>query len=248
MNQVDFTVVERSNLKSPVVIINQCNQDRYQEYVIHGNTVRMYSTRERGLSRSRNSAISKATKDICLLCDDDEVFVEGYEDRIVAAYEKYSDADIIAFRVLRDDKVYWDKPKRVGFLKSLKISSVQLTFKRRKIIDHNVFFDESFGSGTANSSGEENIFLYDCLRKDLKIYYVPDTIASLNQGKSNWFKGFTNDYFFRKGILAHRLMGRVGGTVYALYFAISKFGRYRKETPFSSALRNLLRGVYSVTA
>ena len=46
----------------------------------------MIYTTERGLSKSRNLAIANAKTDICLICDDDEIFVDNYEEIILNAY------------------------------------------------------------------------------------------------------------------------------------------------------------------
>ncbi len=86
MHQCDATLVHTSNLSGNCVVNNQCDLEDYAEYPTKTGFVRMYFNRQRGLTRSRNLATSKAQADICLICDDDEVFVANYEQAILDAY------------------------------------------------------------------------------------------------------------------------------------------------------------------
>ena len=86
MHQQDFSLVESSRLTGDVLIINQCDREDFAQIPTKTGTARMFSTRDRGLTRSRNMAISKSTADVCLLCDDDEVFQPDYEKIITEAY------------------------------------------------------------------------------------------------------------------------------------------------------------------
>ena len=100
MHQEDGSLLERSRISGNAVVINQCNREDYQEYPAEHGTGRMYSIRQRGLTKSRNMAIQNALADVCLLCDDDEVFVPNYEQEILSAYENLPQADVI-IRVCR---------------------------------------------------------------------------------------------------------------------------------------------------
>ena len=56
MHQKDFSVAEQMNIQSRALMINQCDTEGMDETEINGYPVRMISTAERGLSRSRNMA------------------------------------------------------------------------------------------------------------------------------------------------------------------------------------------------
>jgi len=245
MHQSDMSIVHKTNILSDAVIINQCDRNSYDEDVIREYRVRMYSCTERGLSRSRNMAIRASTEDICLLCDDDEHLEDDYVAKILKAYEVYPDADVIAFRVQYPLKKCWRSAKRIRYLDTLKIYSWQITFKRESIVRSAILFNELFGAGTKYSHGEENVFLYNCLNNGLKIYYVPALIAVVKQDKSTWFHGFTENYFINRGILTRYYMGIIPATMYAFYFVVSKYARYRKDISFLKAVKNTLKGIYS---
>ena len=78
MNQNDLSIADRSLCDSDVLIINQTNKNSFCEADRDFGHIRMLSTTERGLSRSRNMAINMARADICLFCDDDEILDKNY--------------------------------------------------------------------------------------------------------------------------------------------------------------------------
>ncbi len=242
MYQADLSLLKKTCVTTDGLIINQCNENAVQKEEQGGRNYRMISTVERGLSRSRNLALKNAQGNYCLLCDDDELLYEGYEEKIVNAYKMYPDADIICFKVLFEGKQYKNKAYKIGYLRALRVSSVQITFKLKSIKSKNIRFDVDFGSGTKMGSGEENIFMYDCLKKGLKAYYVPIIIGEAMQFESNWFKGFTEEYFFNRGAIVYRLMGKIG-VLYCLYFAITKFSRYKKNMGMLKAFSLMLKGL-----
>ena len=242
MYQTDLTLFEKTGVTTDGLIINQCNENDVQKKNECGRQYKMISTMERGLSRSRNLALENAQGDYCLLCDDDELLYEDYEEKIVEAYKKFPDADIICFKVMLEEKAYSNKSYRIGFLKALRVSSVQISMKLDSIKKNGILFDEEYGSGTPMGSGEENIFIYDCLKKRLKVYYVPVTIGEVHESASNWFRGFTDEYFMKRGAIIYRLMGKIG-IIYCVYFAITKYQRYKNNLSMMRALGLMANGM-----
>ena len=88
MYQEDMSIALRTRIQSDLLIINQCNKDESVENICDGHRIRMISSTERGLSKSRNMALENACGDICLICDDDEIFEEGYKDAIIKVFEQ----------------------------------------------------------------------------------------------------------------------------------------------------------------
>lgn len=247
MRQTDMSIAERSGLKSGAVIINQCDHDGIEEKLINGCSVRMYSTTQRGLSRSRNMAIENSRADICLISDDDEIYAEGYEEKLVKAFTEYPEADVMLFQVKNDiGKTFSPKPFKVGYLRALKFASWQIAFRRESIMKAGIRFDVEMGSGTGHGSGEEIKFLYDCLRNGLTLQYVPEEIAALTEGsESQWFTGFDSKYFINRGWATARYMGKIPATLYSLYFAVIKYPIYKKDFPMHRALSCMLKGVFT---
>ena len=117
MHQKDASIIERSNVQSDVIVVNQCDKDSVEEFDFVNKKGRkchakFICTTERGLSKSRNMAIRNAWGDICLICDDDETIADDCEEKILRAYSENPDAALIAFALLRKDngKIY---PKEI---------------------------------------------------------------------------------------------------------------------------------------
>lgn len=243
MHQKDFSIVHTSQLeKVKATIINQTDitQDTWFN---DENGHRRLDTKTRGLSISRNMAVNAAESDICLICDDDECFEDGLEEKVLSAYRDNPDADMICFMLDCPEIRMPKRPQRINYINALKIVSWQISFRRNRIIDADIHFDTNFGSGTEIGSGEENIFLYDCLRKNLKVYYVPIKIGKIDPSESNWFKGFSEQSFVNHGKKARRMMGKFWGTVYCIYFSIAKHSRYKKYVTFLQAFSNMIKGL-----
>lgn len=235
------TLIERTNIITNGIIINQCGED--DQYNI--NQIKIFNTTERGLSKSRNKALRNASGDICLICDDDEILDNDYSEKIEQAYKENPYADIIAFQIQNTGKKYPKKKKKIGYIGALKLASWQLTFRRKSITDNNILFDETLGSGVSKAGGEENMFIYDCLKSGLNVIFVPITIGKMIESESQWFHGYTTEYFYDRGIMTRKLMGRFYASLYAIYFLVMKYSKYRDEVSFIDASRNLFGSLYS---
>lgn len=253
MHQEDAKIIERSNVQSDVVVVNQCDEDSVKEFDFvnkKGNKchAKFICTTERGLSKSRNMAIRNAWGDVCLICDDDETLEDDCEEKILRAYNENSDAALIAFALIRKDicKSYPNTKRSLGFKQILKTSSHQVTFARNLMEKNNIWFDEKMGSGTGNGGGEENMFMFSVKRKGMKMLYYPDYIATINPSSSQWFKGYDKRYFENLGWTDRRIFGSLLGLVYLLYWPVFRYNVYAKDgLSILQALRYSLIGYFT---
>lgn len=243
MHQKDNRLVEKSQITGDVVVINQCDQDSYMEYKTKHGLARMLSTTQRGLTKSRNMAIEKSTADICLLCDDDEIFVPEYEKRILKAYEKLPEADVIIFKMKNRQPSFEDKVIRLRFPKTMKVSSWQISFRKESLLKADIRFDELLGAGTGNGAEEELKFLTDCEKAGLKIFYVPSVIASVGQTESTWFEGFTEQFFINRGATTRYILGAPLATIYGLYYVLKKKSMYEAYITMPNAFKAIMKGM-----
>ena len=236
--------LEKMNIKSNYVVINQITNDNIKKINTLDKYNKIISIIDNGLSKSRNLAIKNCTCKIGLISDDDMYYVDNYQEIILNAYSKYKDADIIAFAVEHENKKFEKrlfKEGRLRYIKSLRISSVQMTIKTESIRSKNIKFDEQFGSGSEYYMGEENIFMYDCLKNKLKIYYVPKKIGILKEiNESNWFKGYTKDFFLVKGSVFYRMSKELYIPL-IFQFAIRK-RKYFNNINLFTAIKYMLEG------
>lgn len=236
--------IDTLNIHSDCVVINQCDREcmRHSSHDTGKGSVDVtyIESRKRGLSVSRNMAIAAADKDICILCDNDVEYEDDYDRTINEAFSKY-DADIIVFFIERPERhrPIFDRPKRMGYLSVLKIFSPEIAFRRSSVSD--ICFNELFGAGARFFLGEENLFLYDCLRHGKKIMYVPVKIAKVRDEESTWFKGYDRQFFVARGANYAAMTGSLS-PVLILQFAIRKRALYRDNIGMTGAIAAMFDG------
>lgn len=247
MNQKHPTRLAKDMRIREGIVINQITKSDFEPEDLRNGPISTYSYIEKGLSRSRNRAFGLAKADVCLIADDDMYYEENYEATVLKAYDKYSNADIIVFYVDNEDKKLAAKKQkegRIGFLKSMKVVSYQISFRREIISSKNIKMDQNFGTGTENYMGEESIFLFDALKKGLKIYYVPKKIATLRKDSvSTWFEGYTAKFFMVKGKVFYS-MSKPFSPFLAIQFAVrkrSKFIKYSWTTAFFIMIKSIIK-------
>lgn len=246
MNQQDMKIAEQTGIQTDVLIINQCPKVEHSDDASsdkntlevqnssRGN-IRMLRTNTRGLSKSRNLAIQHAVGDVCLLCDDDEQLDSSYEETILNAYELLPEADMICFRIENQPSRLKQETQRLTKWTAMRIASWQITFRRESIMKSGVRFDEDMGAGTGNGGGEEVKFLRDCIGAGLKAYYVPNSIGTVAQTESTWFKGFNRDFFYKRGVANRYMLGLPIAILYAIYYSYVKRNLYKEYvTPWQS--------------
>lgn len=137
---------------------------------------------EKGLSKSRNLALQKALGEICLIADDDVSYIESVETIVLDAFEKNPSADVITFltRTPQGDLLKPDNSKKKWHTRRsvMRVISYEIAFRTQAIRNANLYFDEQFGLGAQFPTGEENIFLIDAIRSDLKVLHVPIPIVT----------------------------------------------------------------------
>ncbi len=240
MHQKDTAIVKDMGITSPILVINQCDEDARTE---NGN-IRMISVPERGLSKSRNLALKEAKGRICLLADDDEVMEEGLEEKVLAAFEEIPDADVIAFKVMDFPSRLGDRKRQLKRSDALKVYSKEIAFKRESVAGR-LSFDENLGAGTGNGGGEDNKFVLDCMKAGLKVFYMPVSVARVDKSGSTWFSGYDGKFFHDRGRTTRYILGMPLSFMYAIYYAITKRGLYKDEISAPKALGGMLKGIFA---
>lgn len=233
--------IYKFNFVTDALIINQSlNNEEYEITTKDGLSIRVVNSLDVGLSKSRNLALQKSTSDIVMLADNDIKYLPNAKKTVESALAILPEADVIIFKIKGLKKKYWNRIKRLGFFTARNISSVQICMNRKAILDHGIMFNEKFGAGARYRSGEENLFIKECLTKKLKIYFVPEYIAILtDDSESTWFKGFSKKYLFDKGVFAAVCYPRTGRLI--IFYYLLKFS-LTKKVKFYKALRSLLLG------
>lgn len=205
VNQTDISLLKKMDLQSEAIIINQCNSFSFRTWKYRGKTIEWYNFPERGIGLSRNNALMRAYGDILLFADDDVTYAENYSEIIINEFMNHPSADVIIFNLKSTNL---SRPEyqnthfhRLHFFNCLKYGTMRMAVKREQIFKKNISFSMIFGGGTVFGSGEDSVFLIDCLKKGLKIYASPCIIGKVSHKESTWFTGYNPKYFYDKGAL-----------------------------------------------
>ena len=133
-----------------------------------------------GLSKSRNCALSNVETKYAFIMDDDVEFdVEKMQ--FLISWMEANEVDVATCQHQFENGAFPKKYKPDSFRHNLlsvaKVSSIDICINIESLRKAGVCFDERFGLGTELPSGEEYIFLADCLRHGLDVRYYPITIG-----------------------------------------------------------------------
>lgn len=251
MNLQDKGLLNRQNFQSDVLIINQTDRTGYEEFSFSDKNgavhkARILSLQQKGLSQSRNLAIDYARGDILLIADDDERFVDSYPSVILESFNQNPKSDVILFDVKsnRSNSTHSNKVFKVGYIGAMKACSQQISFRRSSIKEQGLRFDVTMGAGTNNGGGEENKFLFDCLKHKLHVTHTPKLIAHVDHSSSTWFNGYNEEYFINRGYSNRKLLGIFLGCLYIFEWSVLKYPRYKKDMTFSKSVLLQMKGLF----
>ena len=115
MNRTSLDFLYRMFSKSgmegfKILIVNQTNENAILKS--DDPNIRVINAFEKGISKSRNLAIRNAKGPLCFNTDDDVVFVKGFSEIIVNAYNVFNQS-ILTFKTLTTTgEEFWKYPKK----------------------------------------------------------------------------------------------------------------------------------------
>lgn len=239
------SLISTMNINSDAIIANQVDQYSFSEIIQDDSSIKIINTPERGVGKNRNLALDRASGDICVLADDDEKFVDNYDDIIQKTYKKYPNYDIIIFNLKSssNSRHVIKKPYRVNRLNFMRFGAARITFLRKNVSKMGIHFNLHFGGGTEHSAGEDVLFLNECLKKGLRIIAVDETIAELdNDSESTWFKGYTEKFFEDRGTL-YATVAPNFSYLLCLSSAIRHYKLYKDDINRKGAIKAMFRGI-----
>lgn len=246
MNQEDYSLIDKMNLQSDAIIVNQCDKNEIEQIETKGRKIKFLSLAERGVGLSRNNALMRATADICLFADEDLIYVDGYKEKVIQAFSENPDADVILFNVPSNNSnrptYIIPKQSRVRWFNCLRYGAVKIAIRTDKIRSANVYFSLLFGGGALYGSGEDSLFIAECIKKGLKVYTNPEIIGYVTQQESSWFQGYTDKYFIDKGAF-YRNLSRRWAYILAAQFVIRHRKMFQNEQTCIEALKLMNKGI-----
>lgn len=204
MHQTDYSLLERMNVQTDAIVVNQCNRNEIEEFEFRGNHIKWISLAEKGVGLSRNTALMRATGDILVFADDDVTYADGYESMILKAYEKHPKAGMIVFNVpsvnLNRMNYIIKKDVRIPLIRSLRYGTYRFTVKRTELLKKNIFFSLLYGGGARYQAGEDCLFISQVIQSGIQVVASAMSLGTVNHQDSTWFQGYTEKYYIDKGV------------------------------------------------
>lgn len=203
MHQKDFCKIKEMNIHSDVVFANQADRTEMAEVHFEGHRARMITTDTRGVGKNRNIALLYAEGDICLLADDDVVYEDDMEARVLAEFAAHPDADVFIFHLDSMDstrpQIKYSRTRKVHPWNRMPWGAVRIAFRRDAVQKANLWFNTLFGGGCVFPSGEDSMWLHDAKERGLVFYVSEQTIGRIFYERSSWFTGYDEKFFYGKG-------------------------------------------------
>ena len=204
MNLDTTHVAENMKLEADAIVINQTDSFGYEEYQYNNRNIRVYSFIEKGVGLSRNNALLRADGDIVLFSDEDIVYKEGYAKAVLDAFEANPDIDMIFFNfdVAEDRQTYHiEKKGRIRSYNCGRYPTYSLAVRREVLHKKGITFSLLFGGGAKYSNGEDSLFIKQCIKSGMKALALPVTLGREVPRPSTWFNGYTDKFFYDRGVL-----------------------------------------------
>lgn len=190
-----------------ILIINQTDTERQ----LHSNqvNVRVINTEERGLPQSRNMAIQNALGRICLVADDDVLYVKDMMSIILNGYDTYPDAAVITFQLQNTKGTLYRKyPEIIRHTDAScrTVNGVVISFKKDILLTTNTLYNPHFGLGATFSGANEYVFMKNVLKARLPAYFVPEVILTHPDVSSGRASG-SDRVVYTRAALAYKYYG-----------------------------------------
>ncbi|EGR2698410.1 glycosyltransferase [Vibrio parahaemolyticus] len=222
--------------------IDTCYDLLYKEIKEANPHVKIITSNTRGLSISRNIAISNTTAKYIIFSDDDNSYSQDLYDIVLKTFRELNEPEFVSFRIEDYDgaffKVYPKQEVQHNKRSILRLSSIENVFNVEFLKTHHVVFNERFGLGAEFPSCEQPIFANSILSKGGIGFFIPKTIAFHPKENSG------DDFYSKDSALARKKMfelvfGRVKGRLIYLVFVIKKLNGVPKPLKLS-----FLRSLY----
>ncbi len=239
-------LAEKMNIASDAVIVSQLEETESEEVFDHGdNKIRAYKLTSKGVGLNRNTCLEKSDADIVLFSDEDIVYDEGYEAKVLKEFAEHPGADVIMFnvRVCDERRTYWNEDyKKVGRFNCGRYPAYSIAARASKLKAAGVKYSLLFGGGAKFSNGEDSLFLKDCLDAGLSMLASPVVLGEEIPRPSTWFNGYTDKIFYDRGVLYHYLYGK-WARLWGFRWVCKMQKDYADKYPYRKAKQMLFLGI-----
>lgn len=166
------------------VVVHQVYDENYinQDYLpfLSRIDVNYIKLKYPGLSKSRNVGIASVKTKFGYIMDDDVDFDLDGMIRL-CRWMDANQVDVATCQFAFENGLLRRDYKKASFKHSMfsaaSVSSIEICVDVEKINERGIGFDQKFGLGTDLPSGEEYIFLTDCIKCGLNVWFYPVSIG-----------------------------------------------------------------------
>ena len=250
VNKDPGDLADKLHIHSDAVIVNQKPGTRGKTekdtFILDSFVIKTITMHDKGVGLSRNTALENATAEIIQFGDDDIVYDAGYVNRVLEEFDAHPEADVLLFNVQQQPgrETYHNEDfKKVSWYNYGRYPAYAICARRQKIVDSGVKYSLLFGGGAPYMNGEDSLFLHDLLKAGLNIYRTPVDIGhELATGTSTWFEGYTDKFFYDRGVLYHFLYGK-SAYLWGFRFLFKNRDEMCREKGVFKCFRLLRKGV-----
>jgi glycosyltransferase involved in cell wall biosynthesis len=187
-----------------ILIVNQTEENKL--LVSDFPSIRVINSFEKGLSKSRNLALKNAIGKIVLIADDDVIYMNDFDTKIIQAYNQYDNKAVISFCIEKPNGLLFKKyspnaKKNLSLMELFNVLSIEISLNKLILDKLGITFDENFGLGSEFQMGEEAVFLSDIKNKNQQIAFVPSVIAIHSEISSTEKIDFSKRYYVQGAFL-----------------------------------------------
>lgn len=207
------------------------------------NDVKIFHIDGRGLCANRNNAISHASADLLVISDDDVRVSLKALTRLRNIAKENPQTDIFSFitNTIEGKPLHYYPTKNFIYPdipKGFYYNSTGLVLRKNANIPS---FDTRFGLGSERlEMGEEDIFIYDCHKRNLRIEFFPETLQTVLSPITT-SSAYVNRASLQesKGAVLTIIYGLFGASLRIFYTALL----FRKTIPPLTHLKNMFNGM-----
>ena len=173
-----ITYPERREDREILVLVQNIEES---SYVFTERSAKLVELKNKGVAKSRNAALDRASGEFLLFGDDDMNFIESGIDEAIAYFDANPECAIILAQAVDESgalrKNYLNEITPLKLTNSARAATYEMLVRVDALKEKKIRFDEEFGAGTTNYLGDEYILIADALRAGLTGVHLPVKLA-----------------------------------------------------------------------
>lgn len=173
-----ITYPERREDREILVLVQNIEES---SYVFSEPSAKLVELKNKGVAKSRNAALDRASGEFLLFGDDDMKFIESGIDEAIAYFEANPECAIILAQAVDESgalrKNYLNEITPLKLTNSARAATYEMLVRVDALKEKRIRFDEEFGAGAINYLGDEYILIADALRAGLTGVHLPVKLA-----------------------------------------------------------------------